>query len=65
MDNEIFVVSDVNREIPIAPPSINELGSKNPFRPKPAETIPTRIKNISLIICAIFDLKILASLKIH
>ena len=50
MDNDIFVISAVNSETPIAPPSINELGIKNPFSPKPAETIPTIMKAASLII---------------
>ena len=50
MDNDILVVSDSSREMPIAPPSINKLGSKNPFSPKPAETIPIRIKIESLAI---------------
>ena len=48
MDNDIPVISVVNREIPVTPPSINELGSKNPFNPKPAETIPIKIKTVSL-----------------
>ena len=47
MDNDTWVVSDISREIPIAPPSINKLGSKNPLSPKPAETIPIRIKIVS------------------
>ena len=27
-----------------------EFGNKNPFKPKPAETTPTKIKNTSLIL---------------
>jgi hypothetical protein len=34
----------------MAPPSINKFGSKNPFSPKPAETIPIRMKMVSLVI---------------
>jgi len=34
IDNGAFVISDIKREIPITPPSINELGNKNPFKPK-------------------------------
>ena len=44
MDSDTLVVSEINREIPIAPPSINELGNKNPLSPKPAEVIPIKIK---------------------
>ena len=39
----VFVVSDINKEIPITPPSINELGNQNPLKPKPAEIIPIKI----------------------
>jgi len=63
MDKGTFVVSDINSEIPIAPPSINELGSKNPFNPKPAETIPISIKRVSLAIRAILVLKISTSIN--
>lgn len=48
-ESNIPVVSEINREIPIAPPSMNELGSRNPFNPKPAETIPMMIKKVSFI----------------
>ena len=50
MDNDTPVISDISKEIPMAPPSINELGSKNPFRPKPAKAIPIRIKIVFLAI---------------
>ena len=46
----------------MAPPSINELGNKNPLRPKPAETIPMKTKIESLTKWRILTLKISTSL---
>ena len=37
-----------SKEIPVAPPSRNPFGSKNPFNPMVAETIPAAIKNCSV-----------------
>ena len=47
-------VSAINNEIPIAPPSMNSLGKRNPFRPKPAETTPIKISKESFIIFLTF-----------
>lgn len=52
------LTSDINREIPIAPPSMNEFGSKNPFSPKPAETTPREIKTISLMVWVWINLRL-------
>lgn len=50
IDNDVPVSSVKIREIPVTPPSINELGSKNPFNPKQADNIPNKIKKLSRII---------------
>lgn len=44
----IFVVYAVRREMPVTPPSMNPLGSKNPFKPNAAEKMPIRIKALFL-----------------
>ena len=44
-----LVTSAVNKEIPVTPPSIKELGNKNPSKPNPAAKIPIKIKNASFI----------------
>jgi len=62
MDKGKRVVSDIKRAMPMAPPSINKLGNKKPFSPKPAEKMPTSIKIVSLTKCVILLLKISTSL---
>jgi hypothetical protein len=47
IDSEMPDISENRSEIPIAPPSINELGSRNPLSPKPAEKILINIKMAS------------------
>ena len=42
--------SEINKEIPVAPPSMKSLGNKNPSKPKPALEIPIKINRISLIL---------------
>ena len=37
----------MSRDIPVAPPSMNLLGSKKPRNPKPAESTPREIRNMS------------------
>ena len=49
IDSDIPVISVIIREIPVTPPSIKELGSKNPFNPKQADDIPNKIKKLSRI----------------
>jgi len=49
MEIEIPEISLTNKEIPVAPPSMKLFGSKNPFKPKPAENTPAIISMISLI----------------
>jgi hypothetical protein len=56
-------VIDANiRDIPVTPPSRNELGSKNPFKPKPAATTPSSIKKefwmkvFKLVLLILFNL---------
>ena len=43
----MFVSSLIISDIPVTPPSINEFGNRNPFRPKLAEMIPKAMKLIS------------------
>ena len=50
-DKGKFVISVRIREIPVTPPSINELGNKNPFSPKLADSIPIAIKKMSWTKC--------------
>ena len=47
IENGIFVSSVRISEIPVTPPSINELGKRKPFNPNPAEAIPNPIKTKS------------------
>ena len=47
IDNGISANSVMMSEIPVTPPSIKELGSKNPFNPKLAENTPNKIKKLS------------------
>ena len=42
-----FVTSAVSSEMPVTPPSTNELGSKKLSSPKPADMIPTPIRKKS------------------
>jgi hypothetical protein len=50
-----WVISATRRDIPVTPPSINELGRRNPFRPNPAEKTPSVIRVISLITSTVRD----------
>jgi len=49
IDNGNPVSSVTIRDIPVTPPSINELGNKNPFNPKQADNIPNPIRKLSRI----------------
>ena len=44
-ENETPVIFVNKSEMPVAPPSINPLGNKKPFNPKPADKI-LRVNNI-------------------
>jgi len=50
IDNGIMVSSVIIREIPVTPPSINELGNKNPINPKLADKTPNKIRKLSRMI---------------
>tara|TARA_R110002051_G_scaffold119068_2_gene192673 strand:- start:1939 stop:2247 length:309 start_codon:yes stop_codon:yes gene_type:complete len=54
-----MVISVANKEIPVAPPSINLLGKRKLSRPKAAENIPITIKKVSLK----KELKLILSLR--
>ena len=45
----IDVISAVNSEMPVAPPSINLLGKRKLSRPKAADATPEAIRKISFI----------------
>jgi hypothetical protein len=53
----IPVVAELRSDIPVAPPSVNSLGSKKPLKPKAAENMPAIINKASVTYC--FTLKVL------
>jgi hypothetical protein len=44
IDNGIPLISVINNETPVAPPSIKLFDNKNPFKPKEADNTPNRIR---------------------
>jgi hypothetical protein len=63
-DNGKEYTSLIRRDMPVAPPSINWLGNKKPFKPKAAENIPNSISVESLAYTSNFELKVLMVKKI-
>ena len=61
-ESDNAVVSEINSDIPMAPPSIKLLGNKKPFSPKPAEKILNKIKKPSCALCHILTRSNFASL---
>ncbi len=47
---EMPVISASNMDMPVTPPSIKWLDSKNPFKPKPADSMPNTINTASPVI---------------
>ena len=52
MERGKLVISVKSKEMPVIPPSMNLFGSKNPFKPKLAETIPMMI-SMTLLLSAL------------
>lgn len=65
IDNDIPVFSAVIKEMPVTPPSIKLLGSKNPLSPKPAEVIPIKINMASLTTDLILNLDFNLMMRIN
>jgi len=63
IDKGILVSSLIISEIPVTPPSIKALGRRKPFRPKQADSMPIRMKILSLIKCVYSTLALISILS--